>query len=180
MDETDTILYQDESTFYQSGIPRKMYARKGSKPELQIYGTHSKVNVFGIINAITGASHFQYIDRLNADCFLKFLDLILKEYKDSKMIYMVIDNAPGHRANKVRQFEELNKDRLTLIRLPPYSPDFNPIEIVWRELKKDVVYNTFYPFVKDFRDALTSKLRGLEPSRVQSICNISKYGICLN
>ena len=54
----EQIFFQDESTFYQSGIPRKKWAIKGSTPELLIYGTRARLNVFGIVNPITGKSHF--------------------------------------------------------------------------------------------------------------------------
>ena len=143
--DKEEIFFQDESTFYQSGIPHRTWAVKGTKSLLPIYGTYSKLNTFGIINPISGNSHFQYIKKLNADCFIAFLSLILKEYPNSKKIYLAIDNAPGHRAKKVEDFLKTQNNRLELIKLPPYSPDLNPIETIWREVKKDVDYNTFYP-----------------------------------
>ncbi|MHA1342324.1 MAG: transposase, partial [Promethearchaeota archaeon] len=121
--------------------------------------------------------HFQYIRQLNADCFISFLKLILRKYKDSKKIYLIIDNALGHRAKKVRKFLDKHNDRLEVVKLPAYSPDLNDIELVWREVKKDVVYNTFYALFQDFKDALTRSLRGFNEEQVKSICNFRKYGI---
>lgn len=177
LDENEQVFFQDESTFYQSGLPRRMWSVRGSNPELSIYGTRARLNVFGIINPITGKSHFQYIKQLDADCFINFLELILKEYKDCTKIYLIIDNAPGHRAKKVQKFLDKHNNRLELVKLPPYSPDLNDIEVVWREVKKDVVYNTFYPLFQDFKDALTASLRGFDEDRVKSICNFQKYGV---
>ena len=171
------MLFQDESTFYQSGIPTRRWAPKGSKPELPIYGTYSKKNVFGFINAINGDSHFQYIDRLNSDCFIQYLNAIMKVYAHSRMIYIVIDNAPGHRSKKVDNFVSMYSNKIKLIKLPPYSPDLNPIETIWREVKKDVVYNTFYPLVQDFHVALTQRLKNFEHNRIINICNINKYKV---
>ena len=125
---------------------------------------------------MTGQSHFQYINNLDADCYLKFLKAILKEYPDSRKIYLVIDNAPAHKSKKVFDFVSSAKgNRLELVCLPPYSPDLNPIEIVWREVKKDVVYNTFYPLFDDFKTALTDSLKNFAPSRIKSICGIDKF-----
>ena len=70
LDDDEKIFFQDESTFSQSGIPRRVWAVKGTKPTLRIYGTHSKLNVFGMINPISGKSHFSFIKRLNGDCFI--------------------------------------------------------------------------------------------------------------
>lgn len=180
MGPQDQIFFQDESTFYQSGTSHRKWARKGSHPSLKIYGTRSKKNVFGFINPLTGASHFLYIKRLNSECFIDALKLLLREYEDSRRLYVVIDNAPAHKSKKVRKFEELHSDRLKLIRLPPYSPDLNPIELVWREVKKDVVYNTFYRYYQDFEEALTNKFRTFSPERIKSLCNVQKYGIEVN
>ncbi|MHA1341664.1 MAG: transposase, partial [Promethearchaeota archaeon] len=110
-------------------------------------------------------------------CFISFLKLILRKYKDSKKIYLILDNAPGHRAKKVRKFLDKHNDRLEVVKLPAYSANLNDIEVVWREIKKDVVYNTFYALFQDFKDALTCSLRGFNKERAKSICNFRKYGI---
>lgn len=167
-------MYQDESSFYQSGTIHAKWARKGSKPILKIYGTYSRLNVFGVINPITGQSHFQYIKRLNADCFISYLKAIRREYPNANRIFLIIDNAPGHRAKKVDNFLK-EESSIKIVKLPPYSPDLNPIETVWREVKKDVVYNTFYSLMNDFKTALTKSLRNFQGSRVISLCNIQKY-----
>lgn len=143
---------------------------------MPIYGTHAKLNVFGFINPISGQSHFQYIKRLTADCFIEFLVAVLKEYPDAGRIYIIVDNAPAHRAKKVDKFVNSIK-RLDLIKLPPYSPDLNPIEIVWREVKGDVVYNTFYELFDEFRESLTEHLGEFTEVEVKSICNLEKYGV---
>jgi len=93
---------------------------------------------------------------LDAECFIKFLRLILRKYKDSKKIYLIVDNALGHRVRKVQKFLSEHEDRLEIIKIPPYSPDLNEIEKVWREVKKEVVYNTYYPKFEEFKSALTS------------------------
>jgi len=167
-------LYQDESSFYQSGTVHTKWSKKGSKPILKIYGTHSRLNVFGVINPITGQSHFQYIKRLNAECFISYLKAIRREYSESNRIFLIIDNAPGHRAKKVDTYLK-QESTIRLVKLPPYSPDLNPIETVWREVKKDVVYNTFYPLMIDFRAALTERLRKFQGKKIISLCNVQKY-----
>ena len=100
---------------------------------------------------------------------------ILKEYPEARKIYIIIDNAPAHRAKKVDQFVARAK-RLELIKLPPYSPDLNPIETVWREVKKEAVYNTFYPLFDDFKDSLTYHLRNFSGAKIKNVCNLEKYG----
>jgi len=132
--------------------------------------------VFGFINPLSGQSHFQYIKGLNADCFIQFLIAILKEYPDVRKIYIIIDNAPAHRAKKV-DYIVAHVKRLEWIKLPPYSPDLNPIETVWREVTKEAVYNTFYPLFADFKDSLTHHLRNFDGAKIKSVCNLEKYRV---
>ncbi|MBD3253539.1 MAG: hypothetical protein GF383_00520 [Candidatus Lokiarchaeota archaeon] len=64
---------------------------------------------------------------------------------------------------------------MDLVKLPPYSPDLNPIETVWREIKKEAVYNTFYPLFDQFKKSLTHHLRCFEGEKVKSVCNLERY-----
>ncbi len=64
---------------------------------------------------------------------------------------MVLDNAKIHYAKLIQPFLEINKDRLELLFLPPYSPDLNMIEGLWKWLKECVVYNVFYYTINDIR-----------------------------
>ena len=92
--------------------------------------------------------------------FLTFLNAILKECPDAPKIHVIVDNALAHRANNVDDFVS-KEERLELVKLPPYSPDLNPIEVVWREVKKEAVYNTFYPLFAELKESLTHQLRNL-------------------
>lgn len=156
-----------------------MWAQKGTKPILPIYGTQAKLNVFGVINPFEGKGHFQYIKTLDSACFIQFLKAILKEYPGSRKIYVVTDNAPAHKSKRVSEFLRSVNSRLDLVYLPPYSPDLNPIEILWREVKKDVVYNTFYRFFDDFKSSLTKSLKNFCSDRILSICGLTS-GVGVN
>lgn len=139
--------------------------------------------MFGVINLLKGDSHFQFIKRLNSDCFIQFLKALIKLYGSSKRILLFTDNASAHKSKKVSDFLSSLKGKLELVYLPPYSPDLNPIERVWREVKKEVVYNTFYRYFDDFKGALTKSLRNFRGNRVLSICGMMNNrigGMCTN
>lgn len=68
-----------------------------------------------------------------------------------KKYYMVMDNAPWHqKAKKIikenagHKYDDINK-KVVFVYLPPYSPDLNPIEQVWRKVRRDVTHNRFFP-----------------------------------
>lgn len=64
---------------------------------------------------------------------------------------MILDNARIHHAKLLQPFLELQKDRLELIFLPPYSPQLNIVEGLWKWLKADVINNVFYATVAEIR-----------------------------
>ncbi|MCK4780976.1 MAG: transposase [Candidatus Lokiarchaeota archaeon] len=69
------------------------------------------------------------------------------------------------------------RDKHELIFLPPYSPDLSKIEQLWHLLKEEVVYNTFYPTVNDFKGALIRALKRMRESNgtIKKLYNFEKY-----
>ncbi len=94
---------------------------------------------------ITKPSWFNYETVIHS--FRNFL----QSYPTQKRIFLVLDNAPWHKkAVRLVQSEALEeyqdiRDKLTLIFLPPYSPDLNPIEQCWRITRREITHNTFFP-----------------------------------
>jgi len=73
-------------------------------------------------------------EKCNAQTWLQFLKSLIRKFKK---ILIVIDGAKYHFEKEfVQKFYEENKQRLVVIQLPPYSPDLNPIEQVWKKIKK--------------------------------------------
>lgn len=65
------------------------------------------------------------------------------------MIYMILDNVKFHHAKKLKPFLEQNNDKLKLIFLPAYSPDFNPIGRVWWYMRQKISNNGYVDSLKN-------------------------------
>lgn len=74
---------------------------------------------------------------MNASVFIEFLKRLLVGAK--RPLFLIVDRGPAHRAKKTKAFVESLGGKLTLFFLPPYSPDRNPDELVWKHLKADTV-----------------------------------------
>jgi len=91
----------------------------------------------------------------NGSTFLDFLKEIVR--RSRRKVFLVIDNGPCHNLdeNGKRWFYE-HRHRIELFRLPPYSPELNPIEGVWKATKKLTTHNRFYRTTDERDDALRS------------------------
>jgi transposase len=88
----------------------------------------------------------------NGHTFHEFLKLLVRRYRRRK-IFLVIDNGPCHWLDEPgRAWLAANRHRIELHRLPPYSPQFNPTEGVWKATRKAATHNRFYASVAE-RDA---------------------------
>jgi transposase len=136
---------------------QKTWFIKGQQKKIPTYGKHSGVKLLGILNYETGYVYCEEHERYDAEVFLQFLKNVLSQYQTGKIV-IVLDNAKIHHAKLIQPFLEQNKCRLTLVFLPPYSPNLNLIEGLWGWLKSNVVNNVFFSKVDEIRIAVKSFL----------------------
>lgn len=106
---------------------------KGSKPTIKIVHTRKRRSIFGALSENEFSAQLTE-ERCNAQTWLQFLKSLLRKYKK---ILIVVDGAKYHFEKKyVQKFYEEKKDTLVVVQLPPYSPELNPIEQVWKKVKK--------------------------------------------
>src|SRR6202521_2696050 len=79
-----------------------------------------------------------------------------------RTIFLIVDRGPAHRAKKTKAFVETLGGRLKLFFLPPYSPDRNPDELVWKHLKTDTVGRMVVTDKADFKSKVVSSMRSLQ------------------
>ena len=114
-----------------------------------------RLNIIGAINAI---SLEPTIILTEANCdkelILEFLKHLREEYKDKKKITVILDNARYNRAYEVQDYAKENQ--IELFYLPPYSPNLNLIERLWRFFKKKIMKNKYYKDFKEFEENVSS------------------------
>jgi transposase len=101
---------------------------------------------------------------LNADATIRFFQSLEQHYSGKTRIHVFCDNAPYYRNRVVTEYLESSKIQLHF--LPPYSPNLNPIERLWKWMKEMVVYNTCYSDFYEFRLVIFGffhTLSGLDP-----------------
>ena len=131
-DETVELWFGDETGIEGDPRPRRRWAKVGSKPRVTKNGDHLRMNVCGIVAPRTGQAYLLEFTHSDRDTFQVFLDEANKDLSlERPRQILVLDNASWHKGKTIEwgRFERLY--------LPPYSPDLNPIEKLWRYLKAE-------------------------------------------
>lgn len=102
--------------------------------------------LFGALSLQTQKFYWKQSDKGNSKVFIQFLRQ-LHQAKPNKKLLIVLDNGSIHKSGKVKRFVEKN-DWLELLYLPPYSPEYNPIEMFWQWLKRKVYGAHGYRFIE--------------------------------
>jgi transposase len=149
-EEISHLLFEDESMIRDYQAIQRTWFLKGQQRIIPTYGQHKGVKLLGTLNYETGEVFCVEEESYDAKVFLGFLKRVLHHYPSGKIV-MVLDNARIHRAKLIQPFLEENKDRLELVFLPPYSPNLNLVEGLWKWLKESVVNNVFYPTIQKIK-----------------------------
>ena len=129
------ILFGDEASFAQWGSLSYTWAPKGKQPTVKTSGKRKAYKIFGLIDYFSGQFfHKAHTGRFNSESYKAFLSEVLAETTQPLMI--IQDGAPYHTSQVMQEFFAQHADRLTVYQLPSYSPEFNPIEYLWRNIKK--------------------------------------------
>jgi len=163
------LLFGDEASFAQWGSLGYTWARVGQQPVVKTTGRRTAYKVFGLIELFSGRLFYRGIDgRFNGPSYIAFLTTVLEQ--TTAPLFLVQDGAPYHRAAPVKAFFDQHRDRLHVIQLPSYSPDYNPIEFLWRATKRSATHNRYCPEFTDLiasvEDALATFAR--QPDRVKA------------
>ena len=112
---------------------------------------------------MTGERFFLVLPYCNTEWMNVFLDELSKQYPDDDLL-LVCDGAAWHKSKTI----EIPKN-ITLLNIPPYTPEMNPIEQIWRELRTRGFRNEVFPTLEKVVDRLCESIVNLSRSTVQSI-----------
>ena len=151
------ILFGDEASFPQWGTLTYTWAPKGKQPKVPTCGIRKSYKVFGFIDYFSGRFFAKgHVGRLNSDSYEAFLKEVIDAA--SRHVIIVQDGARYHTSKAMQRFFDANKERLTVCQLPSYSPDFNPIEKLWKEIKKDGTHMHYFPTFESLMDKVDTIL----------------------
>lgn len=126
-------------------------------PILLMAPTRKSISLFGAVNLKDGRLMTQFEKKFDAMTFMHFLKYLLRHRKKDKKMVVILDNAKYHHANLLHPFINKNRKTLSLEFLPPYSPELNPIERVWKLTRKLCIHDNYFENLDDLVDAVTKQ-----------------------
>jgi len=150
----------DEVHFQQHGSRCRMWIPPEQKdPVVMHEPTRRSIGYFGAVRLRDGKFVYQReSEKFNAQTFWAFLKKLRKASSHSgNKVVVISDNARYHHAKLHKKYREKCADRFTLHFLPPYSPDLNPIERVWKLTRRCCTHNVYFPSVDSISNAVESK-----------------------
>jgi transposase len=164
------LVFVDEVSFAQWGSLSYTWARKGQTPKIKTSGKRKGYKVFGAIDYFSGRLFYQGIEgKFNSQTYRQFVTKILEA--SSGPIFLVQDGARYHTSRETQQFFEEHQARLFVYRLPAYSPDYNPIEYLWRKTKRQATHNAYFGQFEDLVKKVDQALNDFA-SRAESILGL--------
>jgi len=155
------IFFGDAAHMRSDHHAGRSWGKKGETPVVEATGARHGMS---LISAITAKGHMRFMIKekggVNADVFIEFLKRLIAGAE--RTIFLIVDRGPAHRAKKTKAFVDTLDGKLRLFFLPPYSPDRNPDELVWKHLKADTVGRMAITDKTDFKRKVRLSMRRLQ------------------
>lgn len=128
------------------------WIKTGIRKEIPANTGRQRLNLSGMIDIVKHNVIIREDKTLNADSTIQFFQGIEAAYPTKTRVHVFCDNAPYYKNKTVIRYLETSK--IVLHFLPPYSPNLNPIERLWKWMKERVIYNAYYEHFSEFKAAV--------------------------
>ena len=168
------IYFGDEAVVRSDFHGGTTWGKRGNTPVVSSTGARFGVNIISAVNA-KGKFRFMLTkNRVSAKVFIEFLRRLLTNTENP--VFLIVAGHPSHKAKCVRKFVDEQEGMLELYFLPSYSPELNPDEYVWNDLKNNCIGRKFHTSKEHLRKSVISHLRKIQklPDLAASFFRIPK------
>ena len=164
------MLFQDEARIGQKGRTCHVWWKRGQRPPGLCDKRFTFAYIFAAVEPGTDNAFALIMPHANTEVMQEFLDRFAATIADDEHVVMVLDQAGWHGSRALRV-----PSQMTLVALPPYSPELNPVERVWLYLKQRFLSHRLLPDYDAIVDAACQAWDRLiaETGRIRSLCSYS-------
>lgn len=158
------VWLQDEARIGQQGTLTRVWAQRGSRPSAVRQTEYEWAYLFAAVNPLSGASSALIAPTVNTHYMNEHLKFISREAGPGAHVVLVLDQAGWHVAKAL-----VVPANVTLLHLPPYSPELNGAERIWGYLRSHYLSNRVYRDYDELFEAIKAAWNSLEPERLKSL-----------
>ena len=164
---TVRLMFADEAGFGRISDPASCWAPPKTRPEVPFQRIRQYKTVYGAVSPIDGESHYEVLEKSNSENMSLFLKSLSEKFPDD-LILLVVDNASWHKSKAL-----IVPKNIYRFFLPPRTPEMNPIEMIWREIRKlgfkNKVFDSINAVVERFNEVVNSMTK-------ESIIDVTLWG----
>ncbi len=164
------VMFQDEARFGRIDNPRDCWAQPKTRPRTHKQIIREYTYLYGAFSPRDGRMDCLILPHMNTTCMNIFLEEVSKRYPD-EIILMVMDGAPCHNEGVLLSIPE----NIVILKLPPYSPQLNPAENMWDEIREKFFGNVSFASMAELESRLVESVRYYEGSQAV-VRSISGWG----
>jgi transposase len=146
-------------------------------PVLRHFPGRKSVGYFGAVRIRDGLFvAMRELDKFNGQSFYEFMRKLLETGGElGRKMVLITDNAKYHHAKLHKEWREKNANRFFLDFLPPYSQDLNPVERVWKLVRRNCLHNRYFHTLKEVQDVVEVQFRewSFENEILRKLCAIN-------
>ncbi len=157
------VFYLDEADVDLNPRIGLAYMRKGHQPLVFTPGKNKKRYLAGALNARTGSLVYTVGERKNSGLFVSLLERLQSTYRRTEVLHLILDNYIIHKSRQTLSWLGRFGSRIVLHFLPPYSPESNVIERLWKQMHDHVTRNHRHTTMEDLMWAVFQFLRVVQP-----------------
>lgn len=167
-------MFQDEAGFGRINKPKYCWCEKGVRPSVPCHHIREYYYAYGAVEPLTGDSFFLVLPRCNSACMSIFLRELSGKYPN-EILLLCCDGAAWHKSGALDLPENIE-----LFYIPPYTPEMNPIEQIWKEIRKCGFRNEVFATLNKVMDRLCDTICSLTNQTISSITGRDWILKCFN
>ncbi|PQJ95348.1 IS630 family transposase [Chromatium okenii] len=152
--EEDPIYFMDAVHPQHNPVISNAWIKRGDEQEIRSNTGRKRININGAMSLDKLEPVVRYDDTINSESTIALLKQLEQLHPTAAVIYVICDNARYNRSKAVSKY--LETSRIKLMFLPPYAPNLNLIERLWKFFKKKILYNRYFESFDDFKFACQS------------------------
>ena len=158
------VMFFDEGRFGLKPVVGRLWAKKGRPTKVVVKPGYKNFYLYSAVSPHAGESFTLFLPWVNTDMMNFYLEHLSENYHDKELM-LIMDQAGWHKSKDLKEF-----DNIRIEYLPPYSPELNPVERLWKWFREAVQKNRIFDSLETLMDKLTEQYTLLTKKKLMSLC----------